>query len=579
MAGHVSPRTAVAGVAVLFGAGGLVGVPLAADAGRHQPLPTPPGYVDEAGPRPFYLPPITLRPGRGQGPGGAPNPADAQDRAVAASAPPAEMPALHPGSWSVEANLNRVAHLLELPTFRAGADPVLACRGSGNLPSNGPGTPGQRSVCFRYDHVLRSSVEVPLPDDWFCMDAVPDAQGRLKTAGGTGAYPEANTEVAKTWGGTRSSYRYRWDTGTIDKLGDMAVARWYPSLFNDVDGDTYVAGGQHNGVQQASWEVMRQGTTTWQPVSGLSLKMRSYSDMQLIGQETFAFTGSSGSAMGATTPFVIDMRTKTRTKTPGLRDTTSRRAAAALLTYPAQSEKVMVLGGFTADGTAATEKVDQIVYSRFPGTVPSFSPRAPLPRPMGFVNVVNLPNGQLFATGGSRVWRSGDVLWAGFYDAASNRWTVVTPPTVGRDYHTTVRVNLDGTVSVFGGNPTANVFHSEVETYRPWYMDQPRPSVDVRGLAVGGQPELRAGTTYRLPVTVPDGATIGDVTLDRQRALTHTASDPSQAMFQLRPTVGADGTVSVTVPTHETLTSGMYKLSVVTTDGVPSPSVWVHVTR
>ena len=50
-------------------------------------------------------------------------------------------------------------------------------------------------------------------------------------------------------------------------------------------------------------------------------------------------------------------------------------------------------------------------------------------------------------------------------------------------------------------------------------------------------------------------------------------------MFRLRPTVGADGTVSVTVPTPETLTSGMYKLSVVTADGVPSPSVWVHVSR
>jgi hypothetical protein len=283
--------------------------------------------------------------------------------------------------------------------------------------------------------------------------------------------------------------------------------------------------------------------------------------------------------MGTTTPFVVDMRTLKRVKTPGLRDTTSRRTAAALLTYPAQNERVMVIGGFTADGTAATDKVDRIDYSRFPGTVPSFVPRAALPHRMGFVNVVNLPNGQVFATGGSRIWRSGDVLWAGFYDVASDKWTIVTPPTVGRNYHSTVRVNLDGTVSVFGGNPTTSVFRSEVETYRPWYMDQPRPSVDVRGLLVNGQPELRAGSTYTLPVTLPADATLGDVTLDHQRAVTHTASDSSQAMFRLGSAVGANGTVSVTVPANETLTTGMYKLSVVTADGVPSRSVWVHVSR
>ena len=562
--------------------GSFFGAPLAADADdheHHKPKPTPKGYVDESGPRPFYLEPVIVKPKKKQETDGSASATQSQDVTVTTTTPPAEMPALHPGSWSVEANLDRVAHLIELPSFTPGTDPMLACRGSGNLVSNGAGTPGQRFVCFRYDHASRSSVEVPLPDDWFCMDAVPDEHGHVRTAGGTGAYPKANTEVSNTWAGTRSSYLYHWNTGHTDKLGDMAAARWYPALFNDVDGDTYVNGGQHNGVQQGSWEVMRQGTTTWQPVPGLSLKMKSYSDMQLIGQETFAFTGSSGSAMGTTTPFIIDMRTLRRTKTPGLRDTTYRRTAAALLTYPAQNEGVLVLGGFNAAGTAATAKVDRIDYSRFPGTVPAFVPRAPLPYPMGFVNVVNLPNGQVFATGGSRVWRSGDVLWAGFYDVASDKWTAVTPPTVGRNYHTTVRVNLDGTVSVFGGNPTATVFRSEVETYRPWYMDQPRPSVDVNSVTVDGQPELRAGSTYSLPVTVPDGATIGDVTLDHQRALTHTASDSAQAMFQLHPTVGADGTISVTVPENETLTKGMYKLSVVTTDGVPSPSVWVHVSR
>ena len=123
------------------------------------------------------------------------------------------------------------------------------------------------------------------------------------------------------------------------------------------------------------------------------------------------------------------------------------------MTYPAQQERVLVAGGSNPTGTTTTDAVDMIDYSVWPNQVPSFVPRAPLPTPMMFVLMVNLLNGQIFATGGSQVWRSGDVLWAGFYDPETDEWTMVTPPSVGRDYHSSIRTNLDGSVSVLRRQP------------------------------------------------------------------------------------------------------------------------------
>lgn len=525
------------------------------------PKPTPEGYVDPAGPRPYYVAPTTLRPRQ---------PAAGQRLSQTAT----DMPSVSPGSWRVEDQLDRIVHIMELPTFQAGTDPMLACRGSGNLPASGPGGVAPRFVCFRYDRLTHSKVEIPLPDDWFCMDAIPDADGNMRTTGGTGAYPAQNTQVANTWAGTKSSYIYHHADGHIERLGDMNAARWYPTMFANQDDDMYVMGGIHNGGAPKTWEVMRHGTKTWQVLPGIAQAMWSYSDLQLIGADTFAYNGAAGSA-NKISPYIIDMRTMRRTVTPGLRDVGVRRAASALLTYPGQNERVMVFGGVNGAGTTATDHVDMIDYSTWPTRVPSFVPRASLPLPMTFVNVVNLPNGQIFATGGSKVWRSGDVLWAGFYDQDADRWTMVTPPTIGRDYHTTVKVNLDGTVSVLGGNPTGKVFHSEIETYSPWYTEHPRPELDTTTLSR----EMTIGGTYPLGVKLPEGATLGDITLDHQRALTHGASDPVQGMFQVPFTVAADGSVSLTVPSSDALTAGMYKLTAVTADGVPSVSVWVHLNR
>ena len=524
--------------------------------------PAPRRYFNESGPAPITLPTIKLKRSK---------PASRNARLSGE-----QINAL--GSWSVERSIERVVHVFDLPTS-ATSDAYLACAGSGNLPEWGYGGAQQHFDCYRVDRLTNTAVKVPLPDDWFCGAALHDHNGDVVTTGGTTAYPVTNTEVPNTYGGSKQTYRYRSASDVIDRLGDMSVGRWYPNVFKNQVNDIFVHGGQHNGVQQPAWEVMRHGSTQWQTLP-YSRPMLSYADMELIEPDTFAYTGAMGGPSGKS-PFIINMKTFQVTNTLGLRDLTLRREAAALLLYPAQSERVIVAGGGSKDGLVATDKVDMIDYSGWPLKRPAFVPRAPLPVPLFSPKVVNLPNGQVFATGGSRVWRSGDVLWAGLYDPQANTWRLVRPPVYGRDYHSNVWVNTDGTVSVSGGNPKKYVFQAKIETYRPWYMDVPRPTIDLASLPTvpDGEalPNLAKGSTYRIGVTMPGDAVAGYFTLDGARASTHVSSDPGQAMFNVPFTSNGDGTVNITVPTHVKLVPGAYKLTVVTDEKVPSTSLWVKV--
>jgi len=530
---------------------------------REKPLPKPKGYVNEFGPAVVHLPTVEI-------------PAEGRAELAAMAVPSV-------GTWVNGPRIRRVVHVFDLPQTMT-SDTYLASAGSGNYPAYGTGGAQQRYFGSIYDRTTRTLTPVKLSFDMFCATAVHDENGDIILAGGTGAYPATNKEVSGTWGGLDNSYRYDVSSNRFIRLGRMHYKRWYPEFFKDQVSSIHVHGGQHNGVQIARWEKLARGATTWQVISGLSLAMNSYAAMELIAPNVFAFTGVKSSITSLNKPpFIINMKTKRRTTTTGLRDPNVRRSAAALSLFPAQDEEVLVVGGGAASGTTGTTLVDLIDYSVWPTSLPRFVPRASLQLPTVFPNMVNLPNGQPFLAGGSRAWRTGDILQAAIYDPERDNWTWVAPHKYGRDYHSAMHVNLDGSVSLFGGNPSGNKFQSQVEEYRPWYMDgRPRPALGLQSLRAfiptgDTLPALRKGGRVTIDVTVPGGSSIGRFTLDGARASTHVSSDAGQMMFDL-PFTQAGGHYTITIPNHYKLTPGAYKLTAVTADDVPSVSVWTKVT-
>jgi hypothetical protein len=130
-------------------------------------------------------------------------------------------------------------------------------------------------------------------------------------------------------------------------------------------------------------------------------------------------------------------------------------------------------------------------------------------------------------------------------------------------------VNLNGTVSVFGGNRTS-VSEDRVETYEPWYTDLPRPRI------ASSPSTATLGRAATISVDLPAGASVGYVTLDGAKAETHS-SDPNQRMLNI-PFSLIDGGLRLRIPGDASLLPpGMYKLAVNTTTSVPSTQVWLKI--
>ncbi len=270
-------------------------------------------------------------------------------------------------------------------------------------------------------------------------------------------------------------------------------------------------------------------------------KTRYYADIRLIGADLAVYTGAGSSPSKRRPPSVIDLRTGSRVVTPGLRKIERRKAAASVLLYPAQDERVLIIGGARRGTGEAIPHVDSIDYSPWPGRTPAFEPRAPLPVGMQLVLSVLLPNGQLFVTGGNRSWRTRAVRWAAIYDPLEDSWVTVDTPSIERGYHSTIMTGLDGRVSTFGGNPLDGSFEDEEEIYSPWYVSERRPEITEHAEV------MTYGSTHPITVTLPPGTELGYLTLERARAETHLYV-PNQSMVDLPHKVDAEGRVTVRVP-------------------------------
>ncbi len=465
-----------------------------------------------------------------------------------------------PGSWRIGGVFPRSVHAWDLPGT---GDEQLICAGSGNSVI---WSDAKKYVCYRYDRESRALTTISTPNDWFCNGAIHMHDGKILVASGTAAYPLRN---GGKWAGTSTSYTYDPESGAIDRLGDVIPA-WYPGLLEDQVGNIYKHGGIHNGTLVDAWEYLPVGSRNWQRLPWI-WKTRNYSDIRLVGNSLGAYTGASSWPSVGAKASLLNLTTGKRTLTPGLRQPLLRKAAASVMLYPAQDKRLLVIGGGDSKTTTIRD-VDMIDYSVWPQQVPSFVPKAPLPTGMQLLLAITLPNGQLFVTGGNTAWRTGSVIWAAIYDPFTDAWVNVAPPTIPRNYHSTIMAGLDGEVSTFGGNPANNKYEDREEIYSPWYMTRQRPSITTTAL-----PDMTYGGSYPVDVQLPPDSTLGYFTLDRARADTHTTV-PNQLMANVPFTRDAAGSVTLHVPNDPALLPpGDYKLAAVTSDRVPSIQVWVHI--
>ena len=451
---------------------------------------------------------------------------------------------------------------------------VLLIQGSGNDPNLfAAGT----FTTTEWDPVLNTFRTIPTPSDMFCSGhaALPD--GRLLVAGGTAAYPAGSVDYK----GSKHAYRFDPVTHAYSQVPDLAAGHWYPTLVNRGDGQVIAVGGVNENAQlKSDFQIFdstaANGTGAWSAQQSSAMFFPTYPALHLLADGRYLYSGVATFSDGNVPPGIWDSTTNTFTPVTGLTDPDRRDMGASVMLPPAQSQKVMVMGGgqhqaVNVQATASTAIIDMT------SATPSFVAGPPMTESKQYVSAVVLPNRTVLQAGGTNETyldnERADFRFrytAQLFHPDTNTWEDAAKPTVGRTYHSEALLLPDGRVATFGGNASdaKTPFEMRIEMYAPDYTTKARPTLTVanaqRTVARGGSTSFTSDRDLKW------------VQLIRPGSATHS-NDPDQRLVDL-PFTQNGTAVSATLDANPNLTPpGWYMLFGVDTAGTPSVATWVHV--
>ena len=391
------------------------------------------------------------------------------------------------------------------------------------------------------------------------------------------------TMAKQDFWGDNKSYLFNPATESYERVGDLQMARWYPSVVTLSDGRALAVSGldQYGRMIQGQNEIYTPATRSWKIDPALTRVLPTYPALFLMPEGNLFYSGSNagyGSTSVGRTPGIWNLTDNSFKVVPGLRDPTETETSGSVLLPPAQAQRYMVIGGGgvgnSPESTARTDIAD------LNEAEPHFTPGPSLAQPTRYPEAVITPDDRVIITGGSRGYRGehdSDIYECHAYDPSTNKLTRLADPEVGRDYHAEALLLPDGRIVTLGGNPlyanrsdsSAGGFEKRIEIYSPPYLyHSGRPKIS------GGPTKLRRGgsTTF----TTPDAGAISSMSLVRPSATTHV-TDSEQRLVALG-FVRGKGTVTVTVPAKAGLVpAGWYMLFADNAQRTPSDARWVHV--
>ncbi len=460
---------------------------------------------------------------------------------------------------------------------------VLLIQGSGNDRSLfAAGT----FTSTEWDPVENTFRSIPTPYDMFCAGhaALPD--GGLLVAGGTTGYPSAADSLA--YEGSDRAYRFDVASHSYIAVPDLEAGHWYPTLVARGDGTVVMVGGlDENGILRSTTQTFDpagdEGRGTWTPGRQTASFFPMYPALHLLADGRFFYSGVSTFGDGNNDAGIWDATANTFASVPGLPDRDRRDMGASVLLPPAQSQKLMVMGGGShtnrsAKATASTGIID------LSQSAPAYVEGPPLSEGKQYLSAVVLPDRTVLQTGGTnQTYLTNDRpdfeyrYSAQIFHPDSGVLELAARSTVGRTYHSEALLLPDGRVATFGGNASdiGSPFEMRIEIYAPKYTKRVRPALTVDPAA---RSITRGGTT-----SFTTDRPLKWVHLVRPGAATHS-NDPDQRLVDLpftqtAQTDGAGGAVAASLDANPNLTPpGWYMLFGVDTDGTPSVATWVKVT-
>ena len=427
---------------------------------------------------------------------------------------------------------------------------VLFFAGSGNDELY---TTGFRSAVYDYEN---GEFTLPTtPADVFCSGQSMLLDGRVMVAGGTERYDP--------FVGLKSALIFDPITEQWTFVQPMANGRWYPTLITLGDGRVVATSG--GGAPQ---NEIYANPTGWQ-AAGPGIGWPLYPHLHLLRDGRVFHSGmrlgGSGLLPGFLAPTTGTYTPLPAAAMPPTFNFGARDQGASVLLPPAQSQKVMVMGG----GSPSIRDAHVIDTS---APSPTYVAAPSMLRPRVHVNAVILPDRTVVATGGSAIAENALVASteAEIYDPAANTWTTGARARVPRLYHSVALLMPDGRVLTSGSNPSRRNDEKRIEIYHPPYLFRgPRPCIEK------APEKVTLGSSFT--VHVPNATDIKWISLIKPMATTHSY-DSEQRLVDIEFRRGGVCLLNAHMPANSNLVPpGWYMLFVVNRRGIPSVANWIHV--
>ena len=414
--------------------------------------------------------------------------------------------------------------------------------------------------------------ELAAPWDLFCAGQTFLPGGRLLIAGGTQGFPAEPPGQPNQFQGSRRAYAFDPINEVYQTMPMMAGGRWYPTLVTMGNGSVYAMGGiSETGTSMNDTpEVLKRGSSAWRSRPRMD-PWPTYPHLFLTKGGRLFYSGGNvfPSIFGVELPppGFLATRTSKLTPVPGLSQPISRDQSASVLLPPAQSQRVMIMGG-GAMGTGATNDNVDIIDLQKPD--PHYVRGPDLIHPRMHLNAVLLPDRTVLVTGGGSIRESDPVLESEIFDPRTNSWSVAATSDIPRLYHSFGLLLPDGRVLLGGSQPPDVPAEKRLELYSPPYL-----FAGTRPVISQAPSQVRYGATIRINTT--QATTIKWVSLIRPSAVTHSA-DSEQRVVDVPSRRVAAGVLELTVTGDPTIAPpGWYMLFVTNDDGVPSVAKWIKV--
>jgi len=357
---------------------------------------------------------------------------------------------------------------------------------------------------------------------------------------------------------------------TLDQASSMSSARWYPTATTLANGETMLTGGRDGTARPvATPEIYSSESNTWRSLLGISMVGYGYNyPRQWVAPDGRVFGYSSNKNM-----YYIDPTGNGQLRYKGKIPIAGGPSSSTAVMY--QSGKILQVGGpgLTPQNTDYHNSAYVIDIN---GNEPVIT-KVGDPQEPGriLVNSVVLPDGKVMIVGGSGKWNvlSDVATRPEMWDPASETWSLMSPSSTARLYHSTALLLKDGRVLVAGGGRPGPLLNTNAEIYSPPYLFDDNDGEAARPAIFSAPEEAPYGAELVVKYDSIDPVT--RVSLIKTGAVTHSYN-MEQRFIELDFTNSGDD-IKVTLPSSPNIaTPGFYYLHLLNNSGVPSKA---HIIR